>query len=125
MPQPSVGFSLQSLPLAGIAFTPLSAACSLTVIHQRAWRGYLDLITAGFGDRRAFGAPACFPPTTMSSLFTRPKTRFPVTPDPNNETANVPPASSVSKLYSSRESVHADPSCPEPSGRSSPGFMPL
>jgi hypothetical protein len=36
-------------------------------------------------------------PTTMSSLFTLPKERFPVTPGPNDETRLVPPASPTSK----------------------------
>jgi len=36
-------------------------------------------------------------PTTMSSLFTLPKERFPVTLGPNDETRLVPPASPTSK----------------------------
>ena len=58
----------------------------------------LGSFTAGFGDRHAFDAAACFPPTTMSSLFTHPKARFPVTLNPSGETINVPPTSPVSKL---------------------------
>jgi hypothetical protein len=34
----------------------------------------------------------------MSSLFTHPKARFPVTLNPSGETINVPPTSPVSKL---------------------------
>jgi hypothetical protein len=37
------------------------------------------------------------PPTTMSSLFTRPKARFPVALGPGDGTPPVPPASPASK----------------------------
>jgi len=46
-------------------------------------------------------------------------------PGSPTEGSSLPPASPASKLYSLSESVRTDSSCPEPSGRCSPGFPPL
>jgi len=53
MPQPFLGSSLQSVPLAEIA-PPLEAACYPAVIHRRARVHSMGRITPGFTDSHAF-----------------------------------------------------------------------
>jgi len=53
------------------------------------------------------------PPTTMGSLFTLPKERFPVTLGPSDGTASFRSLHPPRSLNSSRESVHVDPGCPD------------
>jgi hypothetical protein len=65
------------------------------------------------------------PPTTMSSLFTPPKGRFPVTLGPRHGTRPVPPASPTSKPCSSHRVRSRRPGLPRADGRSSPGLRRL
>ena len=50
---------------------------------------------------------------------------LPGRPGSPTEGSSLPPASPASKLSSLHESVRTNPSCPEPSGRYSPGLLPL
>jgi hypothetical protein len=85
MPQPFLGFSLQSLPLTGIARPSRGRFCSLVVIHPRAGRRLLDLITAGFPDSHAFTQ---LPGSSrrLWASFSRAEARFPSAPGPNDGT---------------------------------------
>jgi len=64
-------------------------------------------------------------PTSYGSPFRESEGPLPGRPGSPTEGSFLPPASPASKLCSLHESVRTDPSCPEPSGRYSPGFLPL
>jgi hypothetical protein len=64
-------------------------------------------------------------PTNYGFPFHESEGPLPGCPGSPTEGSSLPPASPASKLYSLHESVRTDPGCPEPSGRYSPGFVPL
>jgi len=64
-------------------------------------------------------------PTDYGSPFRESEGPLPGRPGSPTEGSPLPPASPASKLSSLRESVRTDPGCPEPSGRYSPGLVPL
>jgi hypothetical protein len=91
--------SLQSLPLTGDRLPLSRQPGSLAVIHRRAGRTTLDLVTAGFLRLPRFHAVACSPPPAMGSLFTHRGT-LPGPPGSRAVEPPVPPASPASKLHS-------------------------
>jgi hypothetical protein len=64
-------------------------------------------------------------PTNYGSPFHESEGPLPGRPGSPTEGSLLPPASPASKLSSLHESVRTDPSCPEPSGRYSPGVLVL
>jgi len=85
MPQPFVGFSLQSIPLAEIARLSRGRMlpCSYPPTRRKvATRTLLPLVSS----TPALSRSCLTPPTTMDSLFTFPKERFPVILDPSDGT---------------------------------------
>jgi len=64
-------------------------------------------------------------PSNYGSPFHESEGPLPGRPGSPTEGSPLPPASPASKLSSLHESVRTDPSCPEPSGRYSPGLVPL
>jgi hypothetical protein len=64
-------------------------------------------------------------PTNYGSPFHGSEGPLPGRPGSQAEGSPRPPASPASKLCSLHESVRTDSSCPEPSGRYSPGVVPL
>jgi len=64
-------------------------------------------------------------PTSYGSPFHESEGSLPGRPGSPTEGPPLPPASPASKLSSLHESVRTDPSCLKPSGRYSPGLMPL
>jgi len=64
-------------------------------------------------------------PTNYGSPFHESEGSLPGRPGSPTEGSSLPPASPASKLYSLHESVRTGSSCPELSGRYSPGFVPL
>jgi hypothetical protein len=64
-------------------------------------------------------------PTNYGSPFHESEGPLPGRPGSPTEGSPLPPASPASKLCSLHESVRTDSSCPEPSGRYSPGLLPL
>jgi len=64
-------------------------------------------------------------PANYGSPFHGSEGPLPGRPGPPTEGSPLPPASPASKLSSLHESVRTDSSCPEPSGRYSPGLVPL
>jgi len=64
-------------------------------------------------------------PTNYGFPFHAPEGSFPGRPGSRAEGSPLPPASPASKLCSLHEFVHTVSGCPEPSGRYSPGVVPL
>jgi hypothetical protein len=64
-------------------------------------------------------------PTSYRLPFRKSEGSLPGYPGSPAAESLLPPASPASKLYSLHESVHTGPSCPELSGRCSPGLLPL
>jgi hypothetical protein len=64
-------------------------------------------------------------PTSYRFPFHESEGPLPGRPGSPTEGSSLPPASPASKLCSLHESVRTDPSCPVPSGRCSPGVLPL
>jgi hypothetical protein len=64
-------------------------------------------------------------PANYGSPFHESEGPLPGRPGSPAEGSPLPPASPASKLLSLHESVRTDSSCPEPSGRYSPGLLPL
>jgi len=64
-------------------------------------------------------------PTNYGSPFHESEGPLPGRPGSPTEGSPLPPASPASKLSSLHESVRTNSSCPEPSGRYSPGVVPL
>jgi hypothetical protein len=93
------------------------------VIHRRAGRLVIVALLHPVSPTPApFGAVAWFPRPLWAS-FSRARTRFPVTLDPERETL-VPPASPASQRYSPCESVHVEPSFPDTTTDALLGFVP-
>jgi len=125
VPQPFVGFLLQSLPLTGIA-KPLSRpACSPGVIHQRSRRTH-----------RALSPTVSPTPTPKRSCLVPPRTMGSLSSNAEASASRSPwaPASGIvdsRQLHPLRSldppasPFAIDPSCPEPTGRSSLGLSPL
>jgi len=64
-------------------------------------------------------------PTSYGFPFHESEGPLPDRPGSPTEGSPLPPASPASKLSSLHESVRTDPGCPVPSGRYSPGVVPL
>jgi len=90
---------------------PLAPLQLSTDVLNRAAR---DRITARFTDSQRFHASCLDPQTTMSSLSSPPRGRFPVTLGLNRRNRFVPSASPASKPSSSYESVRTGSGCPSP-----------
>jgi hypothetical protein len=123
VPQPFLGFSLQSLPLTEIVYP--SRGHWLPCGHPpTCWTARpRSLVTTGFPDARAFDAVAWFP-RRLWAPFSRAETRFPLALG-SGRLPPVPPASPASELSSPCESVRAFPGFPRLDGRCSPGLLPL
>jgi len=78
MPQPFVGLSLQSLPLAEIAIPLETDLLPCSYRPDAPANLGRDLIAPGFPDSRAFGAVAWFP-RRLWAFFPRTEARFPIT----------------------------------------------
>jgi hypothetical protein len=106
-----MGFSLQSLPLEGIArpsrgrFAPLWL--STDVPNAASW-----IVLPPVSPTPTLSRGCLVPQTTMDSLFTH-RSALPGHPESKRQNSSVPPASPTSKPSSSSESVRADLSCPK------------
>jgi hypothetical protein len=120
-----LGFSLQSVPLTGIARPFQGRFASLRFSTDVPNGRHLGLITAGFIDARAVRRSCQSPPTTMGSLSTHPRARFPVSLDPSHGTHLFRQLHPLRSLDPPASPFTPSRSCPQPRGRSSLGFFPL
>jgi hypothetical protein len=123
MPQPFLNFPLKAFP-SQRSCTSLEATDSLAVIHRVCRSAPPAVLSPRFSPTPTFKRSRLVPTETMSSLFTRPKPRFPVALDHQRRDHSLPPASSASKRSSLRESVRPNPSCPELNAVALLGFFP-
>ena len=123
MPQPFLNFPYKAFPSLR-SCTPLEATGSPAVVHRACKSASPAALSPRFSPTPTFKRSCLVPTETMSSLFTRPKPRFPVALDHQRRDHSLPPASSASKLYSLRESVRTNPSCPVLEVAALLGFFP-
>jgi hypothetical protein len=112
VPPPFLGFSLQSLPLTGIACPSRGRFAPLQLSTRVLERRLLVLVTAGFLDSRA-RTQSPDSPADYGLPFHTPEGTLPVRPGPERRNRSVPPASPASKPRSSCESVRAGLGCPK------------
>jgi len=123
MPQPFLNFPYKAFPSLR-SCTPLEATGSLAVVHRACRSASPAALSPRISPTPTFKRSCLVPTETMSSLFTRPKPRFPVALDHQRRDHSLPPASSASKLYSLRESVRTTTSCPVKAVVALLGFFP-
>jgi hypothetical protein len=123
MPQPFLNFPYKAFP-SQRSCTPFEATNSLTVIHRACRSASLAALLPRVSPTPTFKRSCLVPTETMSSLFTRPKPRFPVALDHQRRDHSLPPASPVSKPYSLYESVRTNTSCPVLEVAALLGFFP-
>ena len=85
MPQPFTGFSLQSLPLAGIA-RPSRGRLLPCGYPPACWDAASQLVSPAVSSTPALSRSCLIPPPTMGSLSTHPRARFPLTLEPRRGT---------------------------------------
>jgi hypothetical protein len=117
LPPPKLSPREDRVPLSG---PPAPLRLSTVCAEARRSRPY----HLGFPRLPRLSAVALVPTETIGSLFTRPKPRFPVTPDHQRRDHSLPPASPVSKPSSLRKSVRTNSSCPAPVVVALLGFFP-
>jgi len=126
MPQPSLGFSLQSVaPRSDRA--PLSGpACSLAVLRRSTCGAMLEASSSGFRrTRQACAWLASAPPGARTSFPAGSRPSSPTPWTPLTGTTTFPAPSSASKPSSPRESALEATGCPATASRCSPGLLPL
>jgi hypothetical protein len=123
MPQPFLGSSLQSFPLAEIAHP--SRGRQLPCSYPPTRRNELPkLLSPSVSPTSTLSRSCPVPPADYRVPFRKLIARFPVPLDLEQRSRSLPQASPTSKPYSPCESVRTSPSCPGLAAGTLLGFCP-